>query len=310
MADTDEPFIASSGGFWRERYASVSPEAFRLGVKCDLYPERPLRALLVGHNPSDHAWQSGVFYSNPSNNFWRLMRQSGALPAAWRPHDTPLQLNNAMPGEQGLGITDYILAPGSDAAKFSRVRMISERAAFHRRLEAHARRAGAPPRLVVFVGKKQWKEQFEPPLKTVQSGLQTLRPPGWPFPHAQEPTPPSTVNGGAVNGGAVNGAVNRSRVKVEDADTSALTTQVATRSAANTPALDTMAVNTPAVNSAAVNTAAVNTSAFECQVMVLTSPSGRAAMSKSEREAEYACFARLLENIPLPPDGGASASGS
>jgi len=51
MADTDEPFIASSGGFWRERYASVSPEAFRLGVKCDLYPERPLRALLVGHNP-------------------------------------------------------------------------------------------------------------------------------------------------------------------------------------------------------------------------------------------------------------------
>lgn len=53
-----------------------------------------------------------MFYSNPSNNFWRLMRQSGALPAAWRPHDTPLQLNNAMPGEQGLGITDYILAPG------------------------------------------------------------------------------------------------------------------------------------------------------------------------------------------------------
>jgi len=60
-----------------------------------------------------------------------------------------------MPGELGIGITDYILAPGSDAAKFSRAQMMAERDTFYQRLAAHARRAGAAPRLVVFVGKKQ-----------------------------------------------------------------------------------------------------------------------------------------------------------
>jgi hypothetical protein len=49
--DADTPFIASDGGFWRERYASVSLEAFKAGRPCSAYPERPLRALLVGHNP-------------------------------------------------------------------------------------------------------------------------------------------------------------------------------------------------------------------------------------------------------------------
>jgi hypothetical protein len=51
VIDTDQPFIASGNGFWRERFASVSLAAFDARVPCTIYPERPLRALLVGHNP-------------------------------------------------------------------------------------------------------------------------------------------------------------------------------------------------------------------------------------------------------------------
>jgi len=27
----------------------------------------PLRMIIVGHNPSEHAWSSGHYYSNPGN---------------------------------------------------------------------------------------------------------------------------------------------------------------------------------------------------------------------------------------------------
>ena len=157
-AELHEPFIASGEGKWRERYASVSLAAFEARVPCKLHVEKPLRALLVGHNPcarhaclgcraqksssgmgrgwpacafdvcsltlgqlptpashrSETAWRNGVGYSNPTNRFWRLMREGGVLPAEWRPEDAPRELNNAMPGELGIGITDYILAPGGD----------------------------------------------------------------------------------------------------------------------------------------------------------------------------------------------------
>lgn len=29
----------------------------------------PLRLIIVGHNPSEHAWKSGHYYSNPSNRY-------------------------------------------------------------------------------------------------------------------------------------------------------------------------------------------------------------------------------------------------
>jgi len=44
------PYIASDGR-WRERYASVSLAAFLAKVQCTAHEERPLRCLLVGHNP-------------------------------------------------------------------------------------------------------------------------------------------------------------------------------------------------------------------------------------------------------------------
>ena len=47
---------------------------------------------------------------------------------------------------------------------------------------AHTRRAGAPPRLVAFVGKRQYGMLFDSPLKKpVPSGVQTVLPPRWPL---------------------------------------------------------------------------------------------------------------------------------
>ena len=83
------PFIAPDRGGWRERYASITQAAFEARKPCDAHPEQPLRCLLIGHNPSEHAWDSGVGYSNPSNRFWPLLRQSGVLPAGWRDGDEP-----------------------------------------------------------------------------------------------------------------------------------------------------------------------------------------------------------------------------
>ena len=42
-------------------------------------------------------------------------------------------------------------------------------------------RAGAPPRLVAFVGKRQYGMLFDSPLKKVPSGVQTVLPPRWPL---------------------------------------------------------------------------------------------------------------------------------
>lgn len=81
------------------------------------------------------------------------------------------------------------------------------------------------PRYVALTGKGQWKCLFDPPLKECDHGLQTTRPPGWPF-------PPST------------------------------------------------------------------------RVFVLSSSSGRAAMTDEVRAAPYAELARLVKDVPwegLPP---------
>mmetsp|Transcript_21981 Transcript_21981/g.49703 ORF Transcript_21981/g.49703 Transcript_21981/m.49703 type:complete len:309 (+) Transcript_21981:730-1656(+) len=39
-----------------------------------------------------------------------------------------------------------------------------------------------PPRIVAFTGARQWTQLFDPALKRADFGLQSIRPPGWPFP--------------------------------------------------------------------------------------------------------------------------------
>jgi TDG/mug DNA glycosylase family protein len=180
--DALQPFVAAEAGGFRERYTSISLADFK-ARRPSAEQERPLRVLLVGHNPSEHAWQSGVPYSNPTNRFWRLLRDAGVLPRDWRaePEPEPVTIANCCAGELGLGITDFFLSPGSDAQTFGRRRMLDEREGFYRRLRAHRRRAGAAPRIVAFVGKRQWEQCFEPPLKSVPTVRQAARPPGWPY---------------------------------------------------------------------------------------------------------------------------------
>lgn len=175
------PFIAQDGGGWRERYASVSDAAFIAREPCNQHTERPLRCLLIGHNPSDHSWASGIGYSNPSNRFWSLLRESGVIPASYRPGASVRTLCNSMPSELGIGITDFLLEPGSDAQAFGALRMRAARDGMYDRISAHARRAGSPPRLVAFIGKRQWGHCFRPTLTKVSSGAQTSLPPGWPY---------------------------------------------------------------------------------------------------------------------------------
>ena len=181
------PYIAPPPSFWRERYASVSAAEFAERRPCREHAERPLRLLLIGHNPSEHSWNSGVGYSNPSNRFWPLLREAGILPADWRAGEPVEALCNNAPGELGIGITDVLCAPGSDAQEFGRVAMRAARdgtdevPGLFDRLAAHTRRAGAPPRLVAFVGKRQYGMLFDSPLKKVPSGVQTVLPPRWPL---------------------------------------------------------------------------------------------------------------------------------
>lgn len=66
-------FISTETNF-RERLASVCENCFFCRAACNHLPELPLKLILVGHNPSTHAWDSGYCFSNPTNGFWRLIQ--------------------------------------------------------------------------------------------------------------------------------------------------------------------------------------------------------------------------------------------
>ena len=59
---------APFGSPYRDRFSSTCEACFEAHAVCTHYPVHRLRLLLVGHNPSIHAWGSGFPYSNPTNN--------------------------------------------------------------------------------------------------------------------------------------------------------------------------------------------------------------------------------------------------
>lgn len=75
---------------------------------------RPLHAcvqIIVGHNPSAHAWQSGHYYSNPSNHMWRILAKAGIAPAGTK----GAVADDAMPAGMGVGFLDVGCGfPGTD----------------------------------------------------------------------------------------------------------------------------------------------------------------------------------------------------
>lgn len=246
---------------YRDRFASCCQPCFRGGLPCPHFQDTPLRLLIVGHNPSDHAWSTGHFYSNPTNHFWSLMagtygalgpKRDGAAPAVAPgvaaaaaaaavprgvvPPTFAMEDMNTLPSVHGIGICDVLTAPGSVASEYSPAVMVKARGDLYARLRGHMARARAnaaaagcgdvdcAPCVVAISGKRHWSMLFEPPLKRVDHfGLQPAgqRPPGWPL-------PPS------------------------------------------------------------------------CEVWVMTSTSGRAAMTKEEREAPWVALAARVHAVPWP----------
>lgn len=66
-------------------------------------PERPLRLVLVGHNPSAAAWRDGHYYSNPSNRMWSLLRNVKIIPEGYTAKD-----DDRCPSTCGIGFTDLV----------------------------------------------------------------------------------------------------------------------------------------------------------------------------------------------------------
>ena len=100
-------------------------------------------SLCASHDGGWGAGQVGVAYGNPSNRFWPLMRESGILPSGWRESEELHRINNCMPYELGIGVTDIGCLPGSDAAEFGPQIMALWREDLYRRIRAHARRVFA-----------------------------------------------------------------------------------------------------------------------------------------------------------------------
>ncbi|KAG2442614.1 hypothetical protein HXX76_002699 [Chlamydomonas incerta] len=170
--------------------------------------DAPLRLVIVGHNPSEHAWRSGHYYSNPSNHLWPLLRRTGIAPPdrIRGPQDDGL-----MPAAAGVGFLDVGCGvPGTDSSQFKSEVFEGWSRAFYDRLRAHMRRAAASigcscgrcgaPRLVAFTGKRQFLELMNVGAGPARPryGRQAALPPGWPLPAACEVWVCSSTSGAAA----------------------------------------------------------------------------------------------------------------
>ena len=140
------------------------------------YGEKPLKILFVGHNPSFHSWESGHYFSQPSNRFWKLLLQSGLADG-----DIDTLNDDILLERYGYGFTDVIRTPNSSSISLKRKDFVEQRPFFYKRILNNAIRVKGHPEYLAFVGKKQFAMLFDPPLKSVELGLQDLKPPGFPF---------------------------------------------------------------------------------------------------------------------------------
>eukprot|EP00752_Nemacystus_decipiens_P005251 g4765.t1 len=101
--------------------------------------EWPLRLIIIGHNPSEKAWELGHYYGNPSNRMWKLLSAAGIVPpnfTASNDDDCPITC--------GVGFTDVGFSiPGTVSSEFGKKELHSWRSGFYARLHAHAERAAA-----------------------------------------------------------------------------------------------------------------------------------------------------------------------
>ena len=161
--DGDHPFVASVkwgslSGRWRERYSAVCEACFDQTVPCPHYLELPLRLLIVGHNPSEHAFTSGYAYSNPTNRMLALLNGTFGSVSPWpsiMPADWTFMHQNWLPLHKGVGLTDLGTEPGNDAAAYKPAVLLRWRDDMFVAIRGHLRRVGDT--LV-----KLWKAASEP----------------------------------------------------------------------------------------------------------------------------------------------------
>ncbi|KAK9808370.1 hypothetical protein WJX73_007553 [Symbiochloris irregularis] len=187
----------------KKRQRKVAPPPVRLKPDTEGLPEqlgdKALRLIIVGSNPSDHAWATGCYYSNPANWMWRVLQRTKIAP----PSNRGAQDDWLMPEEVGVGFLDVGIGhPGTEQASFSIREIQSWVPDFYRRLTGHMQRAcessgcgcgmcGAPC-IVAFAGKRQYLDMSnigrkgKAKLTRLNVGRQKLRPPGWPFPLSTE----------------------------------------------------------------------------------------------------------------------------
>ncbi|CAN0126415.1 unnamed protein product [Ascophyllum nodosum] len=102
-------------------------------------PEWPLRLIVVGHNPSEKAWELGHYYANPSNRMWKLLATADIVPASFTASN-----DDDCPITCGVGFTDVGFShPGTISSDFKRTELHAWRQSFYHRLIAHAERAAA-----------------------------------------------------------------------------------------------------------------------------------------------------------------------
>eukprot|EP00903_Cladosiphon_okamuranus_P009101 g8699.t1 len=102
-------------------------------------PEWPLRVIIVGHNPSEKAWELGHYYGNPSNRMWKLLSAAGIVPPNFNASN-----DDDCPITCGVGFTDVGFSiPGTVSSEFGKKELHSWRSGFYARLLAHAERAAA-----------------------------------------------------------------------------------------------------------------------------------------------------------------------
>lgn len=159
-----------------------------------------LRLIIIGHNPSDASWRSGHVYAHPANWMWRLLIATGiAPPGTQGPED-----DDRMPHDCGVGFTDLGTGhPGTVSSTFSNQVLQGQwRDEFYERMQSHlqltARKIGCTcgqcgaPSIVAFTGKRAFVQllnaglQPKERVKSVEYGVQTARPLGWPLPESTE----------------------------------------------------------------------------------------------------------------------------
>ena len=123
-----------------------------------------------------HTWETGHYFANPSNRFWRLLEESGIIDG-----NDP-KLDDVMVENFGFGFCDVIETPGNDASMISRRDFTQNAPSFLKRIDNYALSMNGTLKRICFVGKRQWKQLFHPILAHCNHGKQSHehRPPNWP----------------------------------------------------------------------------------------------------------------------------------